>query len=146
MLGVVVLPITSGDTAMRCCRLMLADALQVEQKHWLRRLMIAVPLFVGVIVISQVDFSVIWRYFGWANQTLACFTLWSIAVFLRRKGRLHWLATLPAVFMTTVCCTFLLYAPECMIALPMQVSTWIGCGVAAACLGLFLLRVRKNAA
>lgn len=146
VLGVVVLPITSGDTAMRCCRLMLADALHVEQKHWLRRLMIAVPLFLTVIVISQVDFSVIWRYFGWANQTLACFTLWSIAVFLRRKGRLHWLATLPAAFMTTVCCTFLLYAPECMIALPMQAATWIGCGVAAACLGLFLLRVHKNSA
>ncbi|MBR1977981.1 MAG: carbon starvation protein A [Akkermansia sp.] len=142
VLGVVVLPITSGDTAMRCCRLMLADALRVEQKSWLRRLLIAVPLFACVIFISQIDFSIIWRYFGWANQTLACFTLWSIAVCLRRRARLHWLATVPALFMTTVCTSFLLYAPECIIGLPMQVATLSGVGVSALCLAIFLWRVR----
>ena len=142
VLGVVVLPITSGDTAMRCCRLMLADALRVEQKSWLRRLLIAMPLFACVIFISQIDFSIIWRYFGWANQTLACFTLWSIAVCLRRRARLHWLATVPALFMTTVCTSFLLYAPECIIGLPMQVATLSGVGVSALCLAIFLWRVR----
>ncbi len=143
VLGVVVLPITSGDTAMRCCRLMLADALRVDQKSWLRRLCIAVPLFACVIIISQVDFSVIWRYFGWANQTLACFTLWSIAVYLRRRGRLHWLATIPALFMTMVCTSFLLCAPECIIGLPVQVATLAGLGVAALCLLSFLCRARS---
>lgn len=143
VLGVVVLPITSGDTAMRCCRLMLADALHIEQKNWLRRLLIAVPLFACVIIISQVDFSIIWRYFGWANQTLACFTLWSIAVYLRHRHRFHWIVTIPALFMTTVCTSFLLYAPECIIALPMQVATWSGLCVSALCLLLFLWRARS---
>ncbi len=142
VLGVVVLPITSGDTAMRCCRLMLADALHIEQKSWMRRLFIALPLFACVIIISQVDFSVIWRYFGWANQTLACFTLWSIAVCLRRRSRLHWVATIPALFMTTVCTTFLLYAPECIIGLPVQIATAAGAVVSLLCLVLFLCRAR----
>ncbi len=144
VLGVVVLPITSGDTAMRCCRLMLADALRIEQKQWYCRLAIAVPLFVCVIFVSQVDFSVIWRYFGWANQTLACFTLWSIAVCLRRRARLHWIATIPALFMTTVCTTFLLYAPECVIHLPLQTATYAGVGVAVLCLLVFLCRARRK--
>lgn len=142
VMGVVVLPITSGDTAMRCCRLMLADALRIDQKGWVRRLLIAVPLFVAVIVISQVDFSVIWRYFGWANQTLACFTLWSIAVYLRRKGRLHWIVTAPALFMTCVCTCFLLHAPECIIGLPLPVATAAGVGVAGLCLLAFFCRAR----
>lgn len=142
VMGVVVLPITSGDTAMRCCRLMLADALRIDQKGWGRRLFIAVPLFVAVIVISQVDFSVIWRYFGWANQTLACFTLWSIAVYLRRKGRFHWIVTAPALFMTCVCACFLLHAPECVIGLPLPVATAIGVGVACLCLLAFFRRAR----
>lgn len=138
VLGVVVLPITSGDTAMRCCRLMLADSLRVSQKSWSRRLLIAVPLFACVIFISQVDFSVIWRYFGWANQTLACFTLWSIAVYLRRRRRFHWLVTLPALFMTCVCTSFLLYAPECIIRLPLTIATFSGIAVSVLCLLLFL--------
>ena len=74
VLGVIVLAVTSGDTAMRSCRLMLADVVHMKQVRISSRLALAVPLFLAVALISQIDFSVIWRYFGWANQALACIT------------------------------------------------------------------------
>ena len=144
VLGVVVLAVTSGDTAMRSCRLMLADVLHVKQAGIMSRLALALPLFAVVILISQLDFSVIWRYFGWGNQTLACFTLWSVAVCLRRRGRCSIMALLPALFMTCMCSTFLLHAPECAINLPLQVATPIGCAIAAICLFFFTRCVRPK--
>ncbi len=82
IIGVVVLPITSGDTAFRSARLIVADILDFSQKEQLKRLVIAVPLFVIGFVISLSDFGLIWRYFGWANQTLAAVVLWTAAVFV----------------------------------------------------------------
>lgn len=140
VLGVVALPITSGDTAMRSCRLILAEAVGLSQRSVAKRLMLVIPIFAAVILISQVNFSILWRYFGWANQALACFTLWSISVYLLRKKRWHWVSTLPALFMTCMCTTYLLYAPDCLIELPMLISTGIGCGVALMCLLLLLRR------
>lgn len=141
VLGVVVLPITSGDTAMRCCRLMVADIFHVSQASSSKRLLIALPLFALVIIIANVDFSVIWRYFGWANQALSCFTLWTLAVLLRMRGRFHWIATFPALFMTTMCTTYLLSAKDCYITLPVGISTVAGLLVAAvAYVGLIRLR------
>ena len=144
VLGVVVLAVTSGDTAMRSCRLMLADVLHVKQAGIMSRLALALPLFAVVILISQLDFSVIWRYFGWGNQALACFTLWSVAVCLRRRGRRSVMALLPALFMTCMCSTFLLHAPECAINLPLQVATPIGCAIAAICLFFFARCIRPK--
>ena len=141
--GVVVLAITSGDTAMRSCRLMLADMLHMKQVRVSSRLALAVPLFLMVIFVSQLDFSVIWRYFGWANQTLACITLWAIAACLRRRGRFYYIALLPAVFMTCMAATFLLYAPECGISLPLPLSTGAGLFVALSCCILFMCVVRR---
>ncbi|MBQ2380920.1 MAG: carbon starvation protein A [Akkermansia sp.] len=145
VLGVVVLAITSGDTAMRSCRLMLADVLHVKQARMLSRLALAIPLFAVVVLVSQLDFAVIWRYFGWGNQTLACFTLWSVAVCLRRRGRRCIMAVLPALFMTCMCTTFLLHAPECAINLPLEVATLAGCVVAGVCLFFFTRCVRARA-
>ncbi len=144
VLGVVVLPITSGDTAMRTCRLILAEVFRVEQKTRRKRLLLALPIFAAVIIIANVDFSVIWRYFGWANQALACFTLWSIAVLLRRCGRWHWLATLPALFMTTMCATFIFHAPE-GLQWPQGISSILGITFAAVCAVPFFARVKAEA-
>ena len=138
VLGVVVLPITSGDTAMRSCRLMLAAATGLNQQNLVKRLVIALPLFALVILISQLNFGIIWRYFGWSNQVLSCLTLWSIAVCLHSKRRLHWIATLPALFMTCMCTTYLLFSPDCLIELPLHLSTFIGAAAALICLVLFL--------
>ena len=141
VIGVVVLPITSGDTAMRSCRLMIADMLHINQEPKLKRFGIAIPLFAAVIIISEIDFGIIWRYFGWSNQLLSCFTLWAIAVLLRRRNRWYWMALLPALFMTTVCSAYLLCSPECAIGLPVGVSTWIGVGLCVlALIGFFRIR------
>lgn len=142
VLGVVVLAVTSGDTALRSCRLMLADVLHIKQVRVSSRFALAVPLFLFVIVISQLDFSVIWRYFGWGNQALACFTLWSIAAYLRRHNRCILIALLPALFMTCMCGTFLFYAPECGIETSLFVASIIGAVVSAVCLVAFLFCVK----
>ncbi|MBQ9095621.1 MAG: carbon starvation protein A [Akkermansia sp.] len=138
VLGVVVLPITSGDTAMRCCRLMMADVLHLSQSSVRNRLILALPLFLLVIIIANLDFSIIWRYFGWANQALSCFTLWALAVLLRSKGRFHWVVSLPAFFMTNVCICFLLCSPDCLIALPVGISTYVSVAVSLLCFICFM--------
>lgn len=146
ILGVVVLPITSGDTAMRCCRLLLADSCRLSQKPIFNRLLLAVPLFVLVIIISRLEYDVIWQYFGWVNQALACFTLWAMAVLLRRRGRFHWVISLPAVLMTSVCICFPLYVPMCRICLDLPVASAIAVGVSLLFLVGFLLKCRPATA
>ncbi len=141
VLGVVALPVTTGDTAMRTGRLILAEVFRLEQRTIWKRLALALPLFAAVLVLSQVDFSIVWRYCGWATQCLACFTLWSLAVVLRRRRRLHWVATLPALFMSCMCATYILHAPE-GLQLSLHLSTLLGAAAAAGCLVLFLCRAQ----
>lgn len=137
ILGVVVLPITSGDTAFRAARLIIADVLNYAQKTPMSRLYIAVPIFAIGIILSRVDFSILWRYFGWANQTLAAVTLWAGAAYLVRRNTFHWVASLPATFLTAVVIAYI-----CMekigFNLSYDISVGIGCVFAVACLGLFL--------
>lgn len=146
VLGVVVLAVSSGDTAMRSCRLMLSDLLRLDQRKIAKRLALALPIFAAVIFISNVDFSIVWRYFGWANQGLSCITLWSIAVCLRRRGRFYWLSLLPALFMTTMCTTFLLNAPECAIEMELGLATAIGAAFTVLLAGVFFLFCRRACA
>ena len=118
ILGVIAAPITSGDTAFRSARLIVADFLGLEQKSMRRRLYICIPMFVaaiGLLLYSLSDangFNMIWRYFAWANQTLAVFTLWAITVYLVRSGKPYWITLIPALFMTAVCSTYICIAPE----------------------------------
>ncbi len=112
ILGVVVLPITSGDTAFRGARLLVADFLGMQQGPIFNRLKISVPLFVIGYLISTINFNFIWRYFSWANQTTAMIMLWAAAAFLYQEKRLHWIASIPATFMTAVSMTYILQAPE----------------------------------
>lgn len=124
IIGVIAAPITSGDTALRSARLIVADFLKLDQKPIPKRLIIALPLFLCVFGMVFVDFGIVWRYFAWTNQTLACFTLWAGTVWLYRKehsgGMLQpskykygWLiAAVPALFMTVVCISYILIAPE----------------------------------
>jgi carbon starvation protein CstA len=112
LLGVVAAPITSGDTALRSARLILADFIHLEQKSIAKRLYICVPMFLAVIALlvwqmaSPKGFGLIWSWFGWSNQTLAVFTLWAITVYLVRQRKNYWVTLIPALFMTTVCTTF----------------------------------------
>ena len=110
--------ITSGDTAFRSARLIVADFLGMEQKSMRRRLYICIPMFVlaiGLLLYSLRDangFNMIWRYFAWANQTLAVFTLWAITVFLAVSKKTYIITLIPALFMTCVCSTYICIAPE----------------------------------
>ena len=120
ILGVVAAPITSGDTAFRSARLIVADFLGLEQKSMRRRLYICVPMFAlaaALLLYSLKDadgFQTIWRYFAWANQTLAVFTLWAVTVWLVRTkpGLTFGVTGVPAIFMTVVCATYICVAPE----------------------------------
>ncbi|OFX38375.1 MAG: carbon starvation protein CstA [Bacteroidetes bacterium GWA2_32_17] len=112
ILGVVAAPITSGDTAFRSARLILADFLKIPQKKIKNRLMLTVPLFFVGFILTQVDFSIIWRYMAWSNQTLATIVLWTITVYLAVNKKFYWLTLLPSVFMTAVVTAYLLVAPE----------------------------------
>lgn len=142
VLGVVVLAVSSGDTAMRSCRLMLSDLLHLDQRKLVKRLALALPIFAAVIIVSTIDFSIVWRYFGWANQGLSCITLWSITVCLRRRKRFYVMSLLPALFMTTMCTTFLLHAPECAIGMELGVATAIGAAFTAVLAAGFFLAFR----
>lgn len=112
ILGVVVLPVTSGDTAFRGARLLIADFLKLNQVQIGNRLKISIPLFVVGFLISTIDFNFIWRYFSWANQTTAMIMLWAAASYLYQEKKLHWIASIPAAFMTAVSMTYILQAPE----------------------------------
>lgn len=141
VLGVVVLPITSGDTSFRAARLLIADFLNLDQRPFAKRLMIAVPLFAVGFAVSLVDFQILWRYFGWANQTTATVTLWAVSAYLFRTGKFHWISTIPAVFMTTICSTFILNAPI-GLGLDYTLSVWLGFGIAILCAVLFFTMLK----
>ena len=100
VLGVVAAPITSGDTAFRSARLIVADSLHIEQRSIPKRLMICIPIFAIGLVLNFIDFDVVWRYFSWTNQALATVVLWTIVVYHRREGYNMWVALLPAIFMS----------------------------------------------
>ncbi|MAD91189.1 MAG: carbon starvation protein A [Gammaproteobacteria bacterium] len=112
LLGIVAAPITSGDTAFRSARLILADIFKLNQIKIKNRLYLSIPLFVIAFVLTQIDFGIIWRYFAWSNQTLAMVVLWGITAFLIYEGKAYWISGIPALFMTMVCSTYILIAPE----------------------------------
>ncbi|MGY0219450.1 carbon starvation CstA family protein [Endozoicomonadaceae bacterium StTr2] len=112
ILGVIACPITSGDTAFRSIRLIFADMLKLSQFPVFNRLLLAVPVFLIGYGLTLVDFSVIWRYFAFSNQALATIVLWSAAVYMVHHNRPAWIALIPATFMTGVCSTYILMAPE----------------------------------
>ena len=112
VLGVIVLPITSGDTAFRGARMLVADFFKMDQKPFGKRLVIAIPLFVVAYLLTLIDFNFLWRYFAWANQTTAVIMLWASAVYLLQNNKAHWVASIPAAFMTAVAFTYILMAPE----------------------------------
>jgi carbon starvation protein CstA len=112
LLGVIFAPITSGDTAFRSARLIVADILKIPQKKIYKRLLISIPLFIASFLILQINFDILWRYFAWCNQTLAVFTLWTITVYLTKEKSNYIITLIPALFMTMVCVTYIFIAPE----------------------------------
>ena len=144
ILGVVACPITSGDTAFRSARLTIADFLNFKQSPIKNRLIVVVPLFAIGFILTRIDFNILWRYFAWSNQTLAMIVLWAAAMYLSLRKQIHWIATVPATFMTAVSITYILVAPE-GFQLSSSIAYPIGLVVAASSLAVFLVAAKKKA-
>lgn len=142
LLGVIAAPLTSGDTALRSARLIVADFLKLEQKSLMKRLYISIPIFIFTFILLQIDFDIIWRYFAWANQTLAAFTLWAVTVYLQRQKRFYWISLIPAIWMTMVTSTYLLIAPE-GFGLNANIA-YIGGGIITIATTVLFIISRKN--
>ncbi|WP_304507820.1 carbon starvation CstA family protein [Anaerotignum sp.] len=144
MVGVIACPISSGDTAFRSARLVLSDWFKIDQHKIKTRLAVTIPLLAIGALLSQLDITVMWRYFSWSNQTLAMIALWAAAAYLRKNQILPWIAAVPATFMSAVSCTYILMAPE-GFKLSAAISYPAGIIFAIVCLGLFIVKVMKKA-
>jgi len=148
LLGVVAAPITSGDTALRSCRLIIADFVGLEQKTIRKRLYICIPLFAAVIALliwqmsDKEGFGKIWSWFGWSNQTLSVFMLWAVTVYLVRQKKPFIITLIPAIFMTIVCTTFLL--SEQVFSLTFQYALIIAAVTGVVAVVWFMLWYRKE--
>lgn len=146
MLGVIVCPISSGDTAYRSARLTLADWFKIDQSNWKKRLLLTLPILITGFLICFVDYSIVWRYFSWSNQTLAMIALWAFSVYLVTCKKNPTITVVPAVFMTAVSLSYFFAAPECFGLLwrKVQISARIyeplsiGIGIFSAAISLFL--------
>lgn len=164
MIGVVVCPITSGDTAFRSARLTLSDWFHMDQGSYANRLKLCIPVLgIGAILgignaTGLIDYTVIWRYFSWTNQTLAMIVLWAAAMYLFTEKKNFWMAAVPATFMSAVSCTYFILAPECLGSLlnsktadgtviyNTAVAYPIGIVFAALLLALFIRATKKRSA
>ena len=164
MIGVVICPITSGDTAFRSARLTLSDWFHMDQSSYANRLKLCIPVLgIGAILgignaTGLIDYTVIWRYFSWTNQTLAMIVLWAAAMYLFTEKKNFWIAAVPATFMSAVSCTYFILAPECLGSLlnsktadgtviyNTAVAYPIGIVFAALLLALFIRATKKRGA
>ncbi|MFE8698910.1 carbon starvation protein A [Cytobacillus sp. FJAT-53684] len=145
VLGVVVLPITSGDTAFRSARMIIADYIKFAQKKLSSRLWIAVPLFVISLALTQIDFNILWRYFSWANQSTAVIALFVGAMYLYIAKKNYWVSLIPGTFMLVMVLAYILNA-QIGFRLPMTTS-WIGAAIGTVILvALFFHTAKKNRA
>ena len=164
MIGVVICPITSGDTAFRSARLTLADWLKIDQDSYANRLKLCIPVlgvgaFLGIgNALGFINYTVIWRYFSWTNQTLAMIVLWAASMYLFKEKKNYWITAVPATFMSAVSCTYFVLAPECLgkmintyadgklVAYNTAVAYPIGIVFAIAMLALFIHATKKHTA
>lgn len=150
ILGVIAAPITTGDTAMRSLRLIISDSIGLQQKKFIKRLLVTLPIVAVSYLLLNINFDILWRYFAWCNQTLSIFTLWACTVYLARIHKAYLITMIPAIFMTMLCITFICYAPLGAyvegVGLPLIYSEAIGIIVTAVCIFLFFQWKRQIAA
>ncbi len=141
IIGVIAAPITTGDTAFRSARLTISDMLHFKQGKMANRLWISVPMFILAYVLTQIEFSTIWKYLGLFNQLLSVIVLWMGSVYLLQNKKFHWLFSIPAAFMTAVTVTYLLVAPNSDggLSLPLNIGYTIGITASIVLLLIFLV-------
>ena len=145
LLGVVICPITSGDTAFRSLRLSLSDLFKFDQKPIKNRLLICLPIFAVAFFCCKMDFNTAWKFLGIANQTLATLVLWTGAAYLIQKGKPHWMCSIPAAFLTFVCVSFVLVAPAPTgLSLNPMIGYIVGIAVAIPLFILFIVKGLKS--
>ena len=162
MIGVVICPITSGDTAFRSARLTLADWFKIDQDSYANRLKLCIPVlgvgsFLGIgNALGFINYTVIWRYFSWTNQTLAMIVLWAASMYLFKEKKNYWITAVPATFMSAVSATYFVLAPECLggllnhktaegaIVYNTAVAYPVGILFAIAMLALFIYATKKQ--
>jgi carbon starvation protein CstA len=146
IIGVIACPITSGDTAFRSARLILAEMFHLDQKPIKNRLVVTLPLLAAAAVLTQLDFNVLWRYFSWSNQTLAMISLWVATAYLIRTGRSRFgslVTALPATFMSAVSMTYILMAKE-GLGLGAGFAYPVGIAFAAALFVVYMVLLKKH--
>lgn len=155
ILGVIAAPITTGDTALRSARLIASDFLKISQKKILKRLAVSVPLFALCFLVMLLPYDALWRYFAWCNQVLAVFTLWTVSVWLASQGRNYIISLIPALFMTVVTVSYIIFAPEGLQSIAMNVFETeipyyfaLGCGLSVSAVFFYMFQrymsVRKK--
>ena len=146
VIGVVVCPITSGDTAFRSLRLTIADFLKSDQRPISRRLLVSIPIFILAFVCCKVDFSTLWKYVGIGNQILATIVLWTASAYFIRNGKAHWICSIPATFLTFVCVSYFIMAPHVNGGLHLSpVAGYVaGAAVAVALLAFCMVKARRR--
>lgn len=144
VLGAVVLPITSGDTAFRAARTIIADYIRIAQSKVGKRLLIAIPLFIASYLLTLIDFNVLWRYFSWANQSTAAIALWigTMYLFVRKKN--YFVALVPAIFITSVVTVFILINDTMGFGLEPAVAYIGGFMLTFIFTVLFFMKAMKN--
>jgi carbon starvation protein CstA len=145
VLGVIVLPITSGDTAFRSLRMIIADYFNIEQQSFMKRLYIAIPLFIISYVLTKVDFNILWRYFNWANQSTAVIALFVGAMYLYLKGRNYFIALIPGIFVL-YCVSVYILNEKIGFNLPMNISCIIGAIITLVLTIMFMAFAKKQKA
>ena len=153
ILGVIAAPITSGDTALRSARLIASDFVGIPQKKISKRLLVSIPIFVLCFVIMLLPYDVVWRYFAWSNQVLSVFTLWAITIWLSDNKKNFYVTLLPAMFMTAVTSTYIMFAPEGFSLLTQSLfgfkigyafSVGFGIAMSVLFLAMFLYRAKNK--
>lgn len=145
VLGAIVLPITSGDTAFRAARTIIGDYLKIDQKKLLKRLLIAVPLFAISALLTQIDFNILWRYFSWANQATAAIALWIATMYLLIKGKNYFVSLVPALFITYMVFVYILNQ-KIGFNLDLNLSFVVGLVLTVILTVMFFIKAKKNKA
>ena len=143
VLGAIVLPITSGDTAFRAARSIIADYLKIDQQKVMKRLMIAVPLFAISALLTQIDFNILWRYFSWANQATAAIALWIATMYLFIKGKNYFVSLVPALFITYMVFVYILNQ-QIGFNLDLKVSFIVGIILTLILTVMFFIKAKNN--